>query len=280
MYIWGTVLYIRLVYVVFLRRYRTDVTFNPKGPDMVEVNPDAVYFKKSLVEHRRWCKAMQEKPSLINATTRRLQKRVNEIIPEKVHQVVTKTIKELTRAVISGAGLTTGERKPLTGLEETENHVRERVSFYASSAAAEGAITGFGGFFSGMADFPLWLTLKMKLLFEVSRAYGLDVQDYRERLYILHIFQLTFSSQEKRKIIVELMADWESRKDELPADWHAFDWKTFQLDYRDHIDLAKLVQLIPGIGAVAGAWVNHKYTKKLGENAIQALRLRLPEFRE
>ena len=58
-------------------------------------------------------------------------------------------------------------------------------------------------------------------------------------------------------------------------DIHDFDWRRFQLEYRDHIDLAKLLQLIPGFGALIGAYVNLKLTKKLGEFAMNAYRMRL-----
>ena len=76
------------------------------------------------------------------------------------------------------------------------------------------------------------------------------------------------------------MDNWEKEVASLPADWHAFDWRTFQLEYRDYIDLAKLLQLIPGFGAIAGAMVNHKYTKRLGHYAMQAYRLRMEEFKK
>lgn len=60
----------------------------------------------------------------------------------------------------------------------------------------------------------------------------------------------------------------------LPDDIHQFDWRTFQLEYRDYIDLAKLFQLIPVVGAVVGAYVNHRLTNKLGTNVMNAYRLR------
>jgi len=36
-----------------------------------------------------------------------------------------------------------------------------------------------------------------------------------------------------------------------------------------------LLQLVPGIGAVVGAYVNHKLTEKLGEFAMHAYRMRV-----
>ena len=131
-----------------------------------------------------------------------------------------------------------------------------------------------GGFLWGLADFPLWLSLKMKMLYEIATYYGMDVKDYKERIYILHIFQLTFSSQSHRNEVYGIIEDWERQKEMLPNDIHQFDWRTFQLEYRDYIDLAKLFQLIPVVGAVVGAYVNHRLTNKLGANAMNAYRLK------
>ncbi len=60
----------------------------------------------------------------------------------------------------------------------------------------------------------------------------------------------------------------------LPADIHQFDWRTFQQEYRDYIDLAKLAQLIPIIGAPVGAVVNYRLLQKLGTTAMNAYRMR------
>lgn len=223
---------------------------------------------------------MRRDPSYWNRATKKVQKKINSIIPEKIHQAITKAIKEITRAVILGSKFTTRTRKERKSLEEVEIKVKERINFYSSSAALEGAATGFGGFLLSLADFPLWLTLKMKMLFEIASRYGYDAKDYKERIYILHIFQLTFSSQQRRNEIFEKMENWEVTKDELPDDLNAFDWRTFQLEYRDYIDLAKLLQLIPGVGAIAGAFVNHKFTNKLGKTAMNAYRMRREEFKE
>jgi hypothetical protein len=73
------------------------------------------------------------------------------------------------------------------------------------------------------------------------------------------------------------MADWTSYSKDLPEDINQFDWRSFQQEYRDYIDLAKLLQLIPGIGAVTGAFVNHRLTYKLGINTMNAFRMRLQD---
>ncbi|WP_462251294.1 EcsC family protein [Ekhidna sp.] len=247
---------------------------------MSSSDPNSVYHFLVTQELQEWQSAMRKSPTFWNRTTKSVQKKVNNIIPEKVHNAITKAIKEITRAVIFGSGFTTRSRKEIGPLEEIETKVKERINFYSSSAAVEGAATGFGGFLLSLADFPLWLTLKMKMLFEIASRYGYDTKDYKERLYILHIFQLTFSSQQRRNEIFEKMESWELIKEQLPDDFNTFDWRTFQLEYRDYIDLAKLLQLIPGVGAIAGALVNHKLTNKLGKAAMNAYRMRREDFKK
>ncbi len=221
-----------------------------------------------------WQQEMQKSPSLGNQAVKSMQVRINNWIPEKVHRVFTKAIKEVTRAVLFGAEYTTTMNHDIGDFLATEVKAQERIRFYSSSASAEGAITGFGGIIWGFADFPLWLSLKMKMLFEVASIYGMDVSDLRERIYILHIFEITFSSQKNRNRVFKVMQSWDKNK-HLQDDIHEFDWRRFQLEYRDHIDLAKLLQLIPGFGAIIGAYVNLNLTKKLGKFAMNAYRMRL-----
>lgn len=232
------------------------------------------YEYRAVLELEKWKATMQRPPSLINRATKGTQKRINRIIPEKIHKVVTTAIKQMTRAVIFGSRMTTFSKSKELTLEQIELKALKSIKIYRSTAAVEGGVTGFGGFLSGMADLPLWLAIKIKMLFQIAANYGIDVKDYKERVYILHIFQLTFSSQQHRNKVFEIMSNWENHKEQLPNDINDFDWRTFQLEYRDYIDLAKLLQLIPGVGAIIGAFVNYRLTNKLGKNAMNAYRLR------
>ena len=222
-----------------------------------------------------WQHEMTRTPGLVNKAVKKIHEKINNVIPEKVHQVFTKAIKEVTRGVLFGAEFTTKAIPFEPDINIIEARVQERIRFYSSSAAAEGAITGFGGFLLGVADFPLWLSLKMKMLFEIASLYGMDVSNLRERIYILYIFEITFSSQKNRNRVFKMMKDWSTNKKQTPDDINELDWRRFQLEYRDNIDLAKLLQLIPGVGAVVGAYVNHRLTKKLGKFAMNAYRMRL-----
>lgn len=232
------------------------------------------YEHTALHELRRWQHKVSRKPSIASRLSRRLQQKINSAIPEKVHIAITNAIKQMTRAVLFGSGVTT--TKVITGVpfEERERMVRERVEFYKKTAAVEGGVTGAGGFLLGLADFPILLGLKIKLLFEIAAIYGHDVSDIRERLYILYIFQLAFSNQHHTREVYKQTVEWQAKYHELPKNMDDFEWRLFQQEYRDYIDLAKMAQLLPVIGAAVGFVVNYRLVNKLGETAMNAYRMR------
>ena len=233
------------------------------------------YEDNALKELRSWQQKMMRKPSIINKLSKRLQTKLNNYIPEKVHKAITSAIKQITRAVFFGAKFITKNPARVISLEATEEKVQLLIKNYRNTAAAEGGITGAGGILLGIADFPILLTIKFKMLFDIASLYGFDVKDYRERIYLLHIFQLSFSSQQHRRHVYNEILDWERKKKELPEDINQFDWRNFQQEYRDYIDLAKMAQLIPGIGAVVGIIANYKLINQLAGTAINAYRMRL-----
>jgi hypothetical protein len=174
-----------------------------------------------------------------------------------------------------GAKLTTRPPAVVHSLEQTEESVQRLIKNYQRTGAAEGGITGAGGILLGLADFPLLLGIKLKMLFDIASLYGFPVKDYRERLYLLHVFELAFSSQQHRRQVFQQMKDWDRKKGSLPEDINQFNWRNFQQEYRDYIDLAKMAQLVPGIGAVVGVVANWQLLGKLGTTAMNAYRMRL-----
>jgi hypothetical protein len=226
-------------------------------------------------ELKTWQQKMLSKPTMLNKLSKRLQVKMNSYIPEKVHNAITVAIKQMIRGVLFGAKYITPEASAETNdLKQKEEKVLKRISAYKHTAAAEGGITGAGGFLLALAEFPILLGIKLKLLFDIASLYGYSVKDYKERIYILHIFQLAFSSQQHRKEVYLKMIDWKLKKQDLPDDINEFDWRGLQQEYRDYIDLAKMAQLIPGIGAVVGYVVNFRLVKKLGLTAMNAYRMR------
>ena len=232
------------------------------------------YEQIAVQELKAWQRKMSAKPGYLNRLSKRMQTKINSYIPEKVHKAITNTLREMIRGVLFGYKYITKEPVPFKQLEQTEETVLRLISNYKKTAAAEGGITGAGGILLGLADFPILLVIKLKMLFDIGSLYGFDVKDYKERVYILHIFQLAFSSQEHRREVYKLIENWEEEKARLPEDINQFDWRSFQQEYRDYIDLAKMAQLIPGIGAVVGIVVNYKLIKDLGNTAMNAYRMR------
>lgn len=233
-----------------------------------------VYEKQVFDELRTWKQSIHEEPSAFGALAKSIQTGINNVIPERIHKIMTNAIRQMTKSVIFGAYLTTLKKKKIDLLPGIEEKVKEKIDFYSKTAAAEGGVTGYGGILMGLADLPLWLSIKIKMLFEIASLYGYDLSDYKERIFILHIFQLTFSRHKQQKNILNLINNWEKEKEKLPEDINDFDWRSFQIEYRDYLDLAKLLQLIPGFGAIVGIYINHKLTRRLGHFAMNAYRMR------
>jgi uncharacterized protein (DUF697 family) len=232
------------------------------------------YEEQAYIELQFWQRNMQQKPSFANRVARNVQTKINNIIPDKVHRGITTAIQQLVKGVLFGAEYTTAEALSDGSLVYREAYIKKKISFYQKTASVEGAVTGAGGILMGLADFPLLMGIKIKLLFEIATLYGYDTQDYKERLYLLYIFQLAFSSQQRRNEIYQLLANWQGYAGSLPDDIAEFDWRTFQQEYRDYIDLAKMAQLLPVIGAAVGAIANYQLIAQLGDTAMNCYRMR------
>lgn len=238
------------------------------------MNISMTYEQKIKNELDFWKFKTLQQPSLLNKVTDKVQKKINSYIPDKVHDAITSAIKQMVKAVLFGSTFTTS--KPVTDLTlmHREALIKQKIENYKKTGAAEGGITGAGGFLMSLADFPLLLSIKMKMLFDIAAIYGYDVKDYRERLYILHIFQLAFSSKEESQHVFSKMLAWDEQAHLLPTNIDEFDWLTFQQQYRDYIDLAKLAQMLPFVGAAVGAIANYKLIEKLGKTAMMSYRMR------
>ena len=221
-----------------------------------------------------WLMEVKRPPGLFGKISQGIKGKINSWIPEKVHSAISVAIENMVKTVLVGSDLVKPTPAATLTFMERELQVRKRIKWFRNAASLEGAITGAGGIILGLADFPAFLTIKMKLLFDIASIYGLDVKSYQERLFLLYVFQLSFSSQSRRNDLIGLIETWDSHVSDLPKELKDFDWKTFQLDYRDYIDLAKLFQLVPLIGAPVGAIANYQLTDHLGRYAMNCYRLR------
>lgn len=215
---------------------------------------------------------MLKPPSVLDQAARGVQGRINRIIPERVHTAITTVIEGMTRTILTGADLTTAPPVIGASLAERDRRALAAIEGYRTTAAVEGGVTGAGGFWLALADFPALLVIKIKLLFDLCAIYGHEAEAFEERLYVLALFQLAFSGADHRAQVFHGLEDWDGR--EHPIDFEHFDWRTFQREYRDYIDLAKLAQMIPVVGAPIGAIVNWRLLERLGQTAMNGYRMR------
>ncbi|MEJ0101991.1 MAG: EcsC family protein [Bacteroidota bacterium] len=80
-----------------------------------------------------------------------------------------------------------------------------------------------------------------------------------------------FSSHSHRKEVYLKIEHWDEYSKMLPEDIEQFDWRNFQQEYRDYIDLAKMAQLVPIIGAPVGIIVNYRLIRNWGITASECL---------
>lgn len=224
-----------------------------------------------------WRYKILKEPSFISKLASKTQKKINNLIPEKAHKTLTYAIRQMVKAVLFGSTYISIKPRADLSLMHREALAKQAIENYKKTGATEGGITGSGGFLMNFADFPLLLSIKIKMLFDIAAYYGYDVNDYKERLYLLYIFQLTFSNKTESRNTFLKMEHWDEMAHKLPENINDFDWRTFQQQYRDYIDLAKLAQIIPFIGAAVGAVANYQLIKKLGKTAMMAYRLRILE---
>lgn len=232
------------------------------------------YNDQVKLEVFKWRAEMLKKPGILEKASKGVQNKINGIYPKKYHELMTVAIKEMTKVVLIGAKYTTQVPKVNLTLQERDQMAEKVIDNYKKIAMIEGAGTGSGGILAGLADFPLLLGIKIKMLYEIAAIYGFNTANYKERIYILSIFELAFSSQWHTNEVFKRIESWEVYKKTIPDDIEQFDWRAFQQEYRDYLDIAKLMQMLPIIGAPVGAYVNHKLIKKLGYTAMQAYRMR------
>ncbi len=223
---------------------------------------------------KAWQKQMVLPQGFFSRMGKRMQNRINRIIPDKVHQTITAIMRKMVETVLFTSELIKPAIVDEQSLEQREASVCKRMEYYRTTAAAEGGITGACGFLAALADFPALLAIKIKFLFDVAAIYGHNTALMKERIFLLHVFQLAFSSPAKQKETYEQLAAWSARPETIPDDPEQLDWYRFQQDYRDYLDLAKLLQMMPVIGAAVGVVVNYKLINKLAETAIMCYRMR------
>lgn len=212
--------------------------------------------------------------NLFDRVTDRFQKYVQGLIPSQIHAAITKGMEGFTRIVMSGSGIMLPTAESEVDLETAIKRSEKSIENYVHLGMISGAGTSAGGIVTGLLDLPLLMGFKIKLIFEIGSHFGYDLKDPKERYYALLVFREAFSSPVRKKEHLQALIHFESQKNTLDSPLEKIDWQGFQQEYRDYIDLAKMLQFIPGIGIVIGAGVNRQLMQKLGKTAIYGYELR------
>lgn len=224
-----------------------------------------------------WEKKTLKPHGLLERTAKKVGMKVNAVIPQKVHDAITAAVRTIVRTSLFGAEYTPRRDVLHAPLALADEAAAKLISSYQKIAAAEGAGTGAGGLVLAMVDFPALIAIKMKLLFELAHVYGYDTKHFAERIFVLKIFQFTYSGPSRRAELLKEMKNWHNASAKWTRDreyYESLDWEDFQKEYRDAIDFKKMLQFIPGLGAVTGAWANYSIVEELGENAVNLYRIR------
>ena len=86
--------------------------------------------QQAYTELQAWQHRMQQPPSRLNHFAHRVQVRFNAFLPEKLHQAITATIRQMVRGVLFGSKYTTSKPLAEATFAMREAEVRVRIRDY------------------------------------------------------------------------------------------------------------------------------------------------------
>ena len=239
--------------------------------EVEKVTEPNLYYKIVKKELEDWQGKMLKKSGIVNNFSKNIQEKIQDLVPEKVQDTITAAIKAMVETVLDASSLLTEtEVMKNPALSESDFLVERAYKTYYKVAMAQGIGFGMGGILINLADLPALLSIKVKFLFDCAKLYGFDVEDRSERIFMLYVFQLAFCGDEHRREIFPIMINWDKHKTDIEVNW-----RKFQIEYRDYMDIAKLMQLLPVVGAAAGGVANHNLMQKLKITAMNCYRFRV-----
>src|SRR5699024_6225531 len=147
------------------------------------------YEQKIYQELKTWRRKVLKKSGLFTQISKRTQTKINGMIPERAHRIITESIKNMVKATLIGSNITTKKQQSVgLSLSEKDQLLQEKLTSYRKTAVIEGAGTGAGGIFLGLADFSMLLSIYMKFLYVTNAIYGYDTHHYEEGLFIRPVY--------------------------------------------------------------------------------------------
>ena len=157
------------------------------------------YEEKVIKELEQWKATFMKDSSMMTRFSKKVQTKVQQLIPAKVQKVLTETIRMMVQTISAGSNFIKPKLKETNwSLQRRDDEVRKKwMSIKNSSGRRSG--TGAGGILLGLADFPLLLGIKIKFLFDAATLYGFDTSDKEERLLSFTFSNLPFQVMNTEK---------------------------------------------------------------------------------
>ncbi|MBS0984511.1 EcsC family protein [Gluconobacter cerinus] len=166
-------------------------------------------------------------------------------------------------------------------LEKVDLTVGWLAAKYKGILFAEGAAAGAIGIPGLAIDVPALLLGCLRAVGEYATYYGFDVNNQKERIYALNVLSLASSPTDAAKAVAMAQLTKISGDIAKKATWKELEKSVFvkmvqeiakQLGIR--LTKAKLAQVVPAVGAVAGGGFNAYYVSKVCESAHHLYRER------
>lgn len=202
---------------------------------------------------------------------------LDKITPQFIHDKVGKMIDELSSYVETGGRYLISEKQLLKScckyidnpflkkediknlsLDEMDLIVKQLSDKQKNYATLQGATTGFGGIYTLLADIPLVLGMSLKVLQEISIAYGFDPKNKEERIFIVKCLQFANSDAGTKKSLLEEFEMFQDEEEYKKMVSRLKGWRNVIMSYRDTYGLKKLLQTVPVVGLLFGAYFNRK----------------------
>jgi len=222
---------------------------------------------------------MLAKTGFVEGISRDMQKKVDSLIPEKFHTTISKALEVGIKSILRGINLIPLNKEKLVkarrrNLIDIDENIAKIIKKYKKIAAASGAGLGAGGFLSLALDYPTLISLQLKMLQEIAQTFGHNIKKQEERIFLLKIFLLAFSGDSSRRKTYLEIINWQPTNRETTDFENSINWQELYREYKEKVEFKKTLQIVPGLGALVGAWSNYSLIEELGETAQNCYRLR------
>lgn len=127
---------------------------------------------------------------------------------------------------------------------------------------------GLGALGIGLPDIPLFISMILKTIYEISLSYGFNYEKEEEQIYILNLINVALSNDEEKIFYNEKLNNIEHKLDsnfEIKSEIN-FEIKNTSKLLSENLLMAKFIQGLPIVGVLGGI-TNYKVINKIGKYA-------------